>query len=593
MSKDWLIAPAWESCREASVRWNVPPLVSQLLLNRGLKPDADPRGFLSPKLADLHPPELLPGATRAAERLADAVRSGRRIVLYGDYDVDGITGVAILWRVLKAAGADVGFYVPHRLEEGYGLNAEAIRKLAEEGAKTIVSVDCGISAADIARQAAADGLELIITDHHQPQGDIPEAAAVVHPTVGGSYPNPHLCGAGVAFKVAWELAKHLSPSSAGGRVTPALREVLVECLPLAALGTIADVVSLTGENRVLARCGLAQLRTVCPPDSASNPNGGACRPGLVGLAALLESSGLTGQAIGDYEVGFRLAPRLNAAGRMGHARLAVELLTRADAARAREIALYLEEHNRARQAQERKISAQACEMVETRRMNTDSCRAIVLAAEGWHAGVIGIVAARLVDRYHRPTVLIALENGTGQGSARSVRHFPLHEALAACGEHLLAYGGHAMAAGLKIEPSKVEAFTEAFIGRANQTLTGADLRPKLRLDAEALLAELDVRTVEAVMSLGPFGVDNPKPRLASRWLDLAGEPRCVGQGGAHLQASFRENGVVLKSIAFGQAAAAEDLKHHRRCRVAFEPMVSEYQGRRRVELRVLDFQFPP
>ncbi|HUU85742.1 MAG TPA: single-stranded-DNA-specific exonuclease RecJ [Phycisphaerae bacterium] len=573
MAKEWIIQPPWERCEEAAVRWNVPPLVAQLLYNRGIDLDGDPGPFLCPRLKDLHPPELLPGAQTAAALLADAVRAGRRIVLYGDYDVDGITGVAILWRLLTKARADVGYYVPHRLEEGYGLNAEAIRKLAEEGAQIIVSVDCGITAVEVAA-TMPDGVELIITDHHQPKERIPEAAAaIVHPTVGGDYPNPHLCGAGVAFKLAWALAQELSGAE---KVAPEYRDLLMEALPLAALGTIADVVPLVGENRIIARCGLAPLK-----DTED-----------VGLRALIESAGLTGQRIGDYEVGFRLAPRLNAAGRMGHARLAVEMLIRPDADRAREIALYLEEHNRSRRSLERRILQQAREMVEQRGMDGDACRGIVLAAEGWHAGVIGIVAARLVDRYRRPTVLIAVNGESGQGSARSVEHFEMHEALTACSEHLLEFGGHSMAAGLRIDPQAVEAFTNAFIEQANNRLTGADLRARLRLDAEVSLGQLDLRTVEAVENLGPFGTGNPKPRLATGWIELAGEPRRVGGNGEHLQAAFRDGDAVMRGIAFGQAAAAQDLMEYRRCRIAFEPTVNEYQGRRSAEIRVLDFQFP-
>jgi single-stranded-DNA-specific exonuclease len=573
MAKEWIIRQPWDRCEEASVRWNVPLLIAQLLFNRGIDLDGDPTAFLSPRLMDLHPPELLPGANQAAALLADAVQSGRRIILYGDYDVDGITGVAILWQLLRDAGANVGYYVPHRLDEGYGLNAEAVRRLAEEGARTIVSVDCGITAVEVA-EAVPEGVELIITDHHQPQERIPEcAAAIVHPTVGGDYPNPHLCGAGVAFKLAWALARELCGAT---RLSAKYRDLMMEALPLAALGTIADVVPLVGENRIIARCGLARLKDT----------------GHVGLRALIDSAGLTGKRIGDYEVGFRLAPRLNAAGRMGHARLAVELLTRADTVRAKEIAIYLEEHNRARQALERRIVQQAGEMVEERGMDRDTCRGIVLAHDEWHAGVIGIVAARLVDRYRRPTVLIALNDETGQGSARSVEHFEMHQTLAACSEHLLEFGGHSMAAGLKIERTAVEAFTEAFIEQANNRLTGADLRAKLRLDAEVSLSDFDLRSVEAMENLGPFGTGNPKPRLATGWIELAGEPHCVGRNGEHLQAAFRQDDVVVRSIAFGQAAAAQDLQQHRRCRVAFEPTINDYQGRRSGEMRVLDFQFP-
>ncbi len=569
-----MISPPWDRCREAATRWNLPPLVAQLLYNRGIDLGDNPQEFLAPRMSDLHAPDLLPGARQAAALLAAAVRSGKRIVIYGDYDVDGMTAVAILWRILREAKADVGFYVPHRLEEGYGLNLEAVGKLADEGAQVLVSVDCGITAVEVARHAAETNLELIITDHHAPQDRIPEAAAcIVHPTVGGEYPNPHLCGAGVAFKLAWALAQELSGSE---KVGAAYKELLVEALPLAALGTIADVVSLTGENRIIARHGLLRLKNTQH----------------LGLRALIDSAGLTGQRIGGYEVGFRLAPRLNATGRMGHALLAVEMLTRADADRAQEIALYLEEHNRARQAKERQIVKQACEMVEARGMHTDACRGIVLACEGWHAGVIGIVASRLVDRYHRPTVMISTENGQGQGSARSVRHFQMHDALAACSEHLVTFGGHAMAAGLKIRSQDVEAFTEAFIEQANNTLTAADLRPKLRIDAEVALAELEVPTVGALDQLGPFGMDNPRPRLCTDWIDLAREPRCVGKGGDHLQATFTQNGTTIRSIAFRQAEAAEDLKQHRRCKVAFEPIINEYQGRTSAEMQIVDFRFP-
>ncbi len=571
--QEWIISPPWDALAAASARWSVPPLLAQLLHNRGLHSDGDAASFLRPNLRDLHPPELLPGASAAAALLAEAIRAGRRIVLYGDYDVDGITGMAILWRVAQVARADVGYYVPHRLDEGYGLNEEAIRKLAEEGAQTVVSVDCGVTAWQVARTAGEIGLQLIITDHHSPQAQLPEAAALVHPTVGGQYPNADLSGAGVAFKLAWALAQELSGASS---VSPAYREALLGALPLAALGTIADVVSLTGENRIIASHGLSRLQETAQP----------------GLRALIESAGLSGRKLGDYEVGFRLAPRLNAAGRMGHARLAVELLTRADADRAREIALYLEDHNRARQAKERQIVTQACQMVEARGLDHDACRGIVLAAEGWHAGVIGIVAARLVDRYHRPTVLIALGNALGQGSARSVSHFHMHEALAACGEHLASFGGHAMAAGLKIEPDNVEAFTEAFIEQANSKLTCADLRPKLRIDAEVRLSDLDLPTVEAIQALGPFGQGNPKPQLCTDWVELAGEPRCVGRGGEHLNARFRQGEAVLRGIGFGLAGLAEDLKQHRRCRIAFEPLINEFQGRRDPEARLLDLHFP-
>ncbi|MBI4717272.1 MAG: single-stranded-DNA-specific exonuclease RecJ [Planctomycetes bacterium] len=574
MSKRWLISHPAPGCTDAAARWRVPPIIAQLLINRGVAADQSSASFLSPQLKDLHPPRLLPGAEQAAPLLAAAARARTRIVLYGDYDVDGITGVALLWRLLRAAGAEVTFYVPHRVEEGYGLNLEAVRRLIREGAGLIVTIDCGVTAVEVAEAVRQAGVKLIITDHHAPRETLPEADAIVHPAIREGYPNPDLSGAGVAFKLAWAVAQELCGAE---RVTPELRSVLLDLLPLVALGTIADVVALRGENRILARHGLAAV-----PDSP-----------LPGLAALIESAGLTGEKISGYDVGFKLAPRLNAAGRMGHARLAVELFTSADAARAREIALYLEEHNRSRQSVERKILRQAREIVERDHLANDARRALVLACAGWHPGVIGIVAARLAEQYHRPAVLIALAGGEGQGSARSIAPFDLAAALADCAEHLISYGGHAMAAGLKVATPRVPAFAEAFVQIANQRLTGEDLLPKLRLDAEVTLEQLDLPTTQAILDLGPFGVGNPRPRLATDWVELAAEPRCVGKGSDHLQAAFQHHGVCIRGIGFGLGGHLEDLKHHRRCRVAFEPTINAFNGRRSVEMQIIDLQFPP
>ena len=547
--------------------------MAQLLVNRGVSPGPEGDAFLSPRLKDLHPPQLLPGAVEAAEFVVEAVKAKRRIVLYGDYDVDGTTGVAILWHMLREAGAEPSFYVPHRVDEGYGLNLQAAGRLVADGAGLIITVDCGITATEVAASLAEAGVPLIITDHHAPHETLPHAAAIVHPGLGSDYPNEHLCGAGVAFKLAWAIAQRQSGSD---RVSPEYRSLLQELLPLAALGTIADVVPLIGENRIIAKHGLESL-----PNSS-----------LPGVRAIIESSGLGGEKISGYDVGFKLAPRINAAGRMGHARLAIELFTRADADRAREIALYLDDQNRSRQATERKITRQAREMVDKDNLAGDARRAIVLASEEWHAGVIGIVAARLVDRYHRPTILISLSDGEGQGSGRSIAHFDLAEALSGCAEHLESYGGHAMAAGLRIRADRVEAFTEAFVNLANNRLTCSDMEPKLRLDAQVSLDVLSLPTVEAIVGLGPFGLGNPRPRLATDWVELAAEPRCVGGGGEHLQATFHQDGVRMKGIGFGLASGIEDLKQHRRCRVAFEPMINDFNGRRSVEMRMIDLQFP-
>lgn len=568
----WIINQPWPGCESTARRLGVHPLIVQILFNRGLDRPEPMRTFLKPRMSMLHPPEELPGAKEAAALIVEKIHQRKRIVIYGDYDVDGITGTAILWHLLKLAGADVSFYIPHRIDEGYGLNAEAVRQLARDGHDVVITVDCGVTAVEETRIARDLGLTLIITDHHKPAGTLPDAHVLVHPRIGGDYPNPDLCGAGVAFKLAWAIAKHLSNAE---RVSPEFREFLTSAVGLVALGTIADVVPLMGENRVLARFGLSSLK----------------ESKLEGLTSLIESARLADQKLNSDHVGFWLAPRLNAAGRMGHARLAAELLTRASAERADEIARYLEEQNRSRQSMERRIFNEAVEIIEERKLAGDARRAIVLAGEGWHAGVIGIVASRLVERFGRPTVMISLDNGEGQGSGRSIPHFDLHKALGECACHLLGYGGHAMAAGLQLERDKLEPFTEAFVERANQALTARDLERTLHLDAEAAPGVWSIQLVQELEKLGPFGSGNRKPKFASPVLHLDGEPRAVGKAANHLQCCLTDGRFRMKAIAFNQADKLETLRLRRQCRVAYEACLNEFNGRTNVEMRVLDISF--
>ncbi|MCG3129207.1 MAG: Single-stranded-DNA-specific exonuclease RecJ [Phycisphaerae bacterium] len=570
--KEWIIAPPHPQREQLAAAAGISPLVAQLLLSRGIGEAAEVRPFLSPDFRALHDPAELPGALEAADVLYERIAARVPIVVYGDYDVDGITASAILWHAIRLAGGQAEYYVPSRFEEGYGLSAEALERLARDGAQCVISVDCGITAVAEARRARELNLTLLISDHHEPRAELPDAAVIVHPVARGVSVNPHLSGAGVALKIAWALARR---ASGGQRVAPEFRELLLDGTALAALGLIADVVPLRGENRVIASFGLKRLR------HSTNP----------GVRALIEVSGLAEKSsIDDYDVGFMLAPRLNAIGRMGHARLAVEMLTRAEPAQAREIAQTLDGHNRKRQSVERRITQQAEELVRQRGLDRDGSRAIVLAGEEWHVGVVGIAAARLVDRFCRPTVLIALENGMGQGSGRSIRHFPLHEALAACERHLISHGGHAMAAGLRIRAECVEPFAEAFGALATQRLTPVDLRPKLRLDDEVELAALRIGDVEHIQQMAPFGEGNYRPRLATGVVDLAGPPRTVGQSAAHLQFSVRQGPHVRKAIAFNGAGRMEELCEQRRIRVAFEPIINEWNGNRSVELKVIDWR---
>jgi single-stranded-DNA-specific exonuclease len=573
MLKRWNIAPVMQGCMEKARQLKVPPLVAQLLHNRGVSDEESIRSFLQPELKMLHPPEQLPGVSKAAAIIAEKIRQGKSIAIYGDYDVDGVSGVSILWQLLTLAGADVSYYIPHRLEEGYGLKGDALRQLHEQGIDTVVTVDCGATAMEEARLAGELGLNMVITDHHTLGDELPPAAAVVHPALDNEYPNPELCGAGVAFKLAWGIAQELSQSD---RVNEEFREFLVDATGMAALGTIADVVPLTGENRIIARFGLTGL--------------GNSRH--AGLKALIESVQLTDRRLDTEHAGFWLAPRLNAAGRMGHANLAVELFTSADEERAQEIAEFLADQNRKRQTVERRIFEQACKRVEEENLAGDHVRAIVLADEEWHAGVIGIVASRLVERFHRPTVMIALQNGEGQGSARSIRHFHMHQALCGCAEHMLGFGGHAMAAGLRIASDRVEDFTNAFIEHANRMLTAQDLRPTLNLDAEVRLSSLNEQTVRYIDKLGPFGVGNPKARFATHDLQLDGEPKLVGRNNDHLSFYVTDGRHRRRAIAFKQKDKYQPLLDSRRCRLAFVPKLNSFNGRTAVELQVLDIAFP-
>jgi single-stranded-DNA-specific exonuclease len=576
VQRRWQVAPLQGEARELGASLKISPLIAQVLLRRKVSDPEECRRFLQPSLKLLHAPELMPGVPAAAERLARAIREREPIVIYGDYDVDGITGVAILWQAIRLLGGDVSFYLPHRLEEGYGLNSEAILSLALAGAKVIVTVDCGVTAVAPAAAAKAAGVDLIITDHHEwvRGGDLaqlPAAFAIVHPRLPGAYPNGHLCGAGVAFKLAWALGQCMA---GGARVGDAFREFLVDATSLAALGTIADVVPLQGENRVLAHFGLLHL-----PKSR-----------LTGIRALLEASALVGKKVDAYDVGFRLAPRLNACGRMGHAGKAVEMFTTATPDQAFEIARELEAHNRERQALERRILDEALQQVAQLGLGSEGHSAIVVGSEGWHPGVVGIVASRLVDRFYRPAVVVAFEQSEGHGSGRSVAGYHLADAFARMGGILEKSGGHEMAAGLRVHAGRFEAFREAFLADAQASIDKALLQPVLELDATATLSEITLGLVQDLEKLAPFGQANAAPVFHCPQLELASEPLRVGQTGDHLQMRVRQGERVMKCIAFGMGEWAARLRQGMMIDVAAEPSLNHYNGVTSVQLEVKDMR---
>ena len=572
-SKRWQVAEPFAGAEDLAMRTSTSPLVAQILHNRGIDQPQAARAFLNPKLADLHDPAMLGGVEQAAKRIARAIADKQRIVIYGDYDVDGITAVAILLRCIRMAGGDAHYYVPHRVEEGYGVNAEAVRRIIADGTKLMITVDCGISAAGPISEAAAAGMDVIVTDHHTPPERLPDACAVVHPALPqAAYPNKEIAGAAVAFKLAWQIAREVCGKS---RVDEAWSDLLLDATCLAALGTIADAVPLTGENRALAAYGLKGL-----PGSRH-----------VGLRALLASAGLTGERLDAYHVGFVLAPRLNACGRMGHARLAVELLTDVTADRAEKIATDLERQNAQRQRVERAITDQAVEMVESQRLADADHRAIVLASESWHSGVIGIVASRLVGRFNRPAILIAVNSQGGHGSGRSIPGFHMRDAMAACAEHLVSFGGHAMAGGIRIDPRKIPDFTKAMLDYAAAHISGDQLAPMLRIDAETTLAALTFPVVNQIAKLAPFGQGNPRPIVALRGCEVVMPPRRMGQTGQTVGMVLRQDGSTVRAVGFGMGDLADMPEGIRTVDVAAEPVISSFNRMTSVELSLRDVKW--
>ncbi len=537
------------------------PLVARLLCRRGYDSVDKADAFLNGRLADLPDPFLLKGMKEAVDRLVRAVEEGEKILVHGDYDVDGISATALLVEFLNAVGAEVGYHIPLRLKDGYGLSAEAFEKAAAQNVSLVVSVDCGVTAVEEARIAASCGIDLIITDHHQPPEVLPVAAAVINPHQRGcSYPDKELAGVGVAFLLAAGLRKALRQR---GCFSDALPEPdLRHVLDLVALGTIADVVPLTGVNRVLTRVGLQVL------------NGGS----RIGVMALQRVAGVA--EIDSGVVGFKLGPRLNAAGRIEDAALGVRLLLSGDSDEADEVASLLDGFNRERQDIEARTLRQAEEAVSGL---DEAKRSIVLADADWHPGVIGIVASRLVERYYRPTFLLAIENGQARGSGRSTREIHLYQALAECAATLKGFGGHAAAAGLSVDTGEIDRFAAAFEA-AVAGQQPAPAAPNVEFDDEVLIEELTVDCVQELERLAPFGMGNPAPHLVVRGVDVMGA-KVVGE--RHLKFTARQDGYSLSCIAFGMAERIEALRGE--IDLLFVPELNRWNGRTEVQLRIRDF----
>lgn len=577
MPKVWRFSPHDENeVRRLSGELRIPPLVAQVLIGRGFVTREQATEFLDPKLTNLRDPGELPGVIDAADRIVAAVQSKRRVTIYGDYDVDGVTSTSILWHCLQLMGANVDYYIPHRLEEGYGLNCDAIRQLHEEDPqRLVVTVDCGISSVAEAALARELGLELIITDHHHMGASLPDAVCLVHPRLPGTdYPFGELCGAGVAFKLAWRLCQLLGD---GKKATPRMREFLLSAVGLAAIGTIADVVPLVDENRVLVRFGLGSL----------------VQRSSKGLQSLMKVAGIEAhKELQAEDIGFALAPRINAAGRLGQARLAVELLTTDNQERAGALADYLDQLNKNRQTVERRLFKEAKEMVEEHPEWKDQ-PALVLAHHDWHAGVIGIVANRVAEHFERPAIMISLnhQEQIGRGSGRSFAGFDLHAGLTSCANHLMTYGGHQAAVGLKIGLECIDAFRDQFCGFVGEHHRVTDRDLEISIDAEVRLADLTLGAVNQLDRLGPFGRENPRPVFTAAQVELAEPPRRMGNGERHLGLTVRHYGKVMRAVAFGRGDWADEIAAVKgSIAISFAPNINRYRGRESVELRLIDWQ---
>lgn len=582
VSKVWHLLPHDREAVERLARsLSISPIVAQLLHNRGLDDPTQAKRFMLPSLSGLHPPDMLPGVTQAADRIHAAIKERRSICIYGDYDVDGISGSSLLLQCLRLAGANVDVYVPHRLDEGYGVNKDALRQLAQRGTSLVVTVDCGITSVEEAKLARELGLEFIVTDHHEFKDTLPDATVLVHPRLPGTnYPFDKLSGSAVAFKLAWAVAQRACGSD---KVTEKFKDYLVDAVTLASLGVVADVVPLIDENRIFVRQGLARLQSKPP----------------LGLQMLCATSGMEpGHKIRASDIGYRLAPRMNAAGRLGCARLVIELLSTTDAQRAKDISNFLDTQNTQRQTLEREMTKQARDLVETTAFR--NMPALVLAQPNWHGGVIGIVASRLVEAFARPVLMIAMRKvaeGTPQeeligfGSGRSIPGFSLHEALRACERNLLAHGGHKAAAGFRLKADRIDAFRADFCAYAEKQFPAGPPTPTLKLDAEVPLSALTLRVVEELDRLEPYGAENPRPLFLAGDLTIEGEPRKVGKGEKTLQFRVRQNQTVMKAVAFNKADRVEELMSAGgHCCLAFTPVLNHWQGRTNVEMEVADWQ---
>jgi single-stranded-DNA-specific exonuclease len=508
--------------KEYAKRLNVPTIISNILINRGIDTFEKAKRFFKGQVENLYDPFLLKDMKKAVSRITTAINNNEKILIYGDYDVDGITSVSLLYLLLKKLEADVCFYIPHRVQEGYGIAKSGIDEAKKKDVKLIISVDCGITAIQEVEYARSIGIDFIISDHHEEGPELPNACAILNPKCKDSnYPYPELAGVGVAFKLGQAVVKSFGLDDG----------IANEYLDLVAIGSTADIVPLIDENRIFVKEGLKQI-------NLSKKSG---------LKALLKVSAMTDKAIGTGQIVFVLAPRINAIGRMGDAEKAVTMLTTENWDEAWEIANLLESENRTRKSIDEATFKDARGIVENN-FDLSSNFSLVLAKEGWHPGVIGIVASRVVEKYYRPTIMISVDTDVGKGSARSIAGFDIYTAIKQCEDLLVAFGGHKYAAGLTIKKDKIEEFRHRFNDVAKKELTEELLIPKLKIDSDIRFSEITPRLVQLLKLFAPFGPQNMRPVFQSNNLQVVGTPSIVGRN--HLKFKVRQDGIIFDAIGF-------------------------------------------
>ncbi|MDY3929964.1 MAG: single-stranded-DNA-specific exonuclease RecJ [Clostridia bacterium] len=559
--KDNLIEP--RKISEFSKKYKISHVMSVVLLNRGIETEEQVKSYISKSLESVNNPNLLPDMEKAAKRITEAIEKKEKIMIYGDYDVDGVTSTSLLYSFLKDMGADVDYFIPDRIKDGYGLNILAVNKISKKGTKLIITVDCGISSFGEVELAKAQKMDVIITDHHSCREKIPQALAVVNPKRAHSqYPFNALAGVGVAFKLILAVAMDMGLNT---------RECFDKYVEFAAIGTVADVVSLQGENRVIVHKGIQSL--------AKSNN--------FGLNALLKIAGSDGKGIDSTTIAFMLSPRLNAAGRMGNAKLAVDLLLSKSEEEAYGLAVKLDETNKQRQKTELEIFREAVKMIEED-PDKDNKKVIVLAREGWHHGVIGIVASRILEIYYKPCIIIACDGNIGKGSGRSVEGINLFDALTACEDLLTQYGGHAQAAGLSLNMDNFDAFVKKINKYVSDNIKTEPVKT-LNIDCTVPSGFISIDSARQMSWLEPFGEGNEKPVFAVKGARVV-SASAIGADGKHLRLRVDISGKITDAVGFGFGEYAKYLNPDRVIDIAFNLDINNFMNNEKVQLIIKDIK---